>query len=249
MTIPSGPSVAMNANASGMPPKFAATPENVVSAERTQRGVPSRIAAYAMKRPTTPPSSAVTRLISMLVLYASMYGWWKSSRMFVERVAAVLALERADQHRPGGQEQERDRVGEERAACRATRERGASGRTRCPAGAPQVLLQPRWPATRPSTASRVAIFAFACGLLADARELRLRVERGRRQRVQQRLRQHLALGEVVEPRRMREALQVEDLPLVGVDELLPEPRRPRMRRGRVDRLRVVAAVDAVARDR
>ena len=45
MTIPSGPSVAMNAKASGMPPKFAATPENVVSTERIHRGVPSRIAA------------------------------------------------------------------------------------------------------------------------------------------------------------------------------------------------------------
>ena len=45
MTTPSGPSVAMNAKASGMPPKFAATPENVVSADRIQRGVPSRIAA------------------------------------------------------------------------------------------------------------------------------------------------------------------------------------------------------------
>jgi hypothetical protein len=33
-----------------------------------------------MKRPTTPPISAVTRLISMLVLYASMYGCWKSVR-------------------------------------------------------------------------------------------------------------------------------------------------------------------------
>ena len=35
----------MNAKASGTPAKFAATPENVVSAERTTRGVPSRIAA------------------------------------------------------------------------------------------------------------------------------------------------------------------------------------------------------------
>jgi hypothetical protein len=69
---PSGPRVAMNAKASGMPPKFAATPENVVRAERIQRGVPSRIAAYAIARPTTPPISAVTRLTSMLVLYASM---------------------------------------------------------------------------------------------------------------------------------------------------------------------------------
>ncbi len=45
VAIPIEPSVAMNANASGMPPKFAATPENVVSALRIQRGVPSRIAA------------------------------------------------------------------------------------------------------------------------------------------------------------------------------------------------------------
>ena len=43
--MPSGPSVAMNAKASGMPPKFAATPEKVLSVERIQRGVPSRIAA------------------------------------------------------------------------------------------------------------------------------------------------------------------------------------------------------------
>ena len=42
MTIPRLPTVAMNANASGIPPKFAATPENVVSAVRIQRGVPSR---------------------------------------------------------------------------------------------------------------------------------------------------------------------------------------------------------------
>ena len=74
MTIPSGPIVAMNAKASGMPPKFAATPENVVSVERIQRGDPSRIAAYATKSPTIPPSRAVVRLISMLVLNASMYG-------------------------------------------------------------------------------------------------------------------------------------------------------------------------------
>jgi hypothetical protein len=45
VAIPIVPRVAMNANASGMPPKLAATPENVVSPERIQRGVPSRIAA------------------------------------------------------------------------------------------------------------------------------------------------------------------------------------------------------------
>ena len=51
MTTPIEPSVAMNANASGMPPKFAATPENVVIIERIHRGVPSRSAAYAIARP------------------------------------------------------------------------------------------------------------------------------------------------------------------------------------------------------
>ena len=45
VTTPIVPRVAMKANASGMPPKFAATPEKVVKAERTQRGVPSLIAA------------------------------------------------------------------------------------------------------------------------------------------------------------------------------------------------------------
>ena len=38
MTIPIVPSVAMKAKASGMPPKLAATPENVPYAERTQFG-------------------------------------------------------------------------------------------------------------------------------------------------------------------------------------------------------------------
>jgi hypothetical protein len=80
--IPSGPSEAMKANASGMPPKFAATPENVVRALRIHFGVPSRIAAYAMKSPATPPIAAVMKLSLMLVQYASMNGWWNSVRMF-----------------------------------------------------------------------------------------------------------------------------------------------------------------------
>ena len=71
----------MKANASGMPPKFAATPENVVSVLRIHLGVPSRIAAYAMKSPATPPIAAVIRLSLMLFQYASIYGWWKSVRM------------------------------------------------------------------------------------------------------------------------------------------------------------------------
>ena len=67
----------MKAKASGMPPKFAATPENVPYAERTQFGVPLRIAAYAIRSPKSPPRSAVVRLIRMLSTNASrMFGVW-----------------------------------------------------------------------------------------------------------------------------------------------------------------------------
>jgi hypothetical protein len=62
----------MKAKASGIPPKLAATPEKVARVPRIHRGVSSRSAAYATKSPNSPPSSAVTRLISMLVLYASL---------------------------------------------------------------------------------------------------------------------------------------------------------------------------------
>ena len=62
----------MNANASGMPAKLAATPEKVVRVERTTLGVPSRIAEYAIRKPSRPPTTAVTRLTSMLFLYAEM---------------------------------------------------------------------------------------------------------------------------------------------------------------------------------
>ncbi len=69
MTIPIEPIVAMNANASGIPAKLAATPENVVRTVRIQRGVPSRIAAYATRKPKMPPIPAVIRLISVVTQY------------------------------------------------------------------------------------------------------------------------------------------------------------------------------------
>jgi hypothetical protein len=37
------------------------------------------MAAYAIRKPSSPPRTAVQRLISMLVLYASMYWWLKTS--------------------------------------------------------------------------------------------------------------------------------------------------------------------------
>jgi hypothetical protein len=47
VTIPRVPIVAMNAKASGMPPKLAATPEKVAKPERTDRGVRSMVATCA----------------------------------------------------------------------------------------------------------------------------------------------------------------------------------------------------------
>ena len=67
----------MKAKASGMPPKLAATPEKVPYAERTQFGVPLRIAAYAIRSPNSAPRSAVVRLIRMLSQYAArMFAVW-----------------------------------------------------------------------------------------------------------------------------------------------------------------------------
>ena len=61
----------MKARASGTPAKFEATPENVISAVRRNFGSPPRMTAYASRKPKSPPTTAVTRLISMLVANAT----------------------------------------------------------------------------------------------------------------------------------------------------------------------------------
>src|SRR3954468_16496734 len=200
-----------------------------------------------MKRPAMPPASAVTRLISMLVLYASIYGWWKSSWTFAIVQPDSLPSNAPRRIEPAGRNRNAIVYAKKGTVATHAQEKrlrpdAASGRRPSDtASAAMALAYLR----RPVAGDLLARLR----LLADARELRLRIERRRRERVQQRLRQDLALGQVVEPGRVREALQVEDLSLVGVDELLPEPRCVRMGRSHVDRLRVVAAVDAVGRDR
>jgi hypothetical protein len=64
---PSWPSVNVKASASGTPAKLAATPENVMRAERRIRGSPPRMTAYASRSPKMPPATAVTRLTSIVV--------------------------------------------------------------------------------------------------------------------------------------------------------------------------------------
>ena len=54
MTIPIVPSVAMNANASGMPAKLRRDAGRTSSSTvRTNLGVPSRIAEYAIRKPSS----------------------------------------------------------------------------------------------------------------------------------------------------------------------------------------------------
>ena len=57
VTRPSGPSVARKAKASGTPAKFDATPEKVISGDRTPLGTPPRIIAAAIRKPTRQPSA------------------------------------------------------------------------------------------------------------------------------------------------------------------------------------------------
>jgi hypothetical protein len=51
-----------------MPANCDATPANVVKAARKNFGVPSRIIEYAIRKPSAPPSTAVTTLTSIDVL-------------------------------------------------------------------------------------------------------------------------------------------------------------------------------------
>src|SRR6478736_6361123 len=200
-----------------------------------------------MKNPPMPPRIAVTRLISMLVLYASLYGWSKSSRTLLNVQASELSWKAPTSTPPAGRMRNRNAYAKNGSvATQASEGRlrpdAVSGRSACCATS-VAMLGPY--GRRPLLRDEL----LGSRLLADARELDLRVDRGRRERLRQRCRDDLAGGEVVEPRRVRRTLEPDDLTLVGVEELLPETGCPRMWSGRVDGLRVVAAVDAVRGDR
>ena len=177
------PSVAMKAKASGMPAKLAATPENVVSLPRIQRGVPSRTGAYAMRKPSRPPSSAVTRLTSIEFLNALRYGSSTSLRHVVERPAAVRALERADHHVRGGEEAGTRSRRRGTAARRATPTTSASPGRCLPAGGGRRCASCCSAAYEPTFEGHCALISAAPGLLPRAREPHLRVRGRIRQRV------------------------------------------------------------------
>ncbi len=77
--------VAMNANASGMPPKFAATPENVPNAERIHAACPCGSPRTRSGARNRPPTTAVTKLSLMLAQNASR-------RFAVRRMAMTLLV-------------------------------------------------------------------------------------------------------------------------------------------------------------
>src|SRR2546430_11171188 len=81
----------MNGKARGTPAKFAATPAKVVSAVLMNRGVPSRMAAYGMRSPSTAPPAAVTRLTLIVSQYSWRYGWCSAARTW-SSVAPPCAL-------------------------------------------------------------------------------------------------------------------------------------------------------------
>ena len=58
VTMPTGPSVARKAKASGTPAKFEATPEKVSSGPRIHCGSPPSTTAAATAKPIPQPSSA-----------------------------------------------------------------------------------------------------------------------------------------------------------------------------------------------
>src|ERR1700677_1019121 len=80
VTSPTRPSVQMNANASGTPAKFDATPEKVIKVGRIHDGNLPCTAAQASSRPSAPPPIADAALTLTLIQYASSTLGERSSR-------------------------------------------------------------------------------------------------------------------------------------------------------------------------
>ena len=177
----------------------------------------------------------------MLFLYAEMYGSFVSCWTFVEREAAVVTLEGADQTSPAGRNRKSDRVGEERhdaepgegrpPAGRARAGRGDAvgsrccGRQRLRPGPSAPLgrddgLRLRRSAPRPGELHARVDAAPAAAPSSSAAGITLRCAMSAKR------------AGCAYP------LRKSSCP-VGVEELLPEPGGVRVRRSRVDRLAVV----------
>ena len=113
VAMPIVPDVAMKANASGMPAKLAATPQKVARTVRTTRGVPSRTAAYAIRKPSEAARERGDEAHLDRVLEGAGVRLVEDLAHVCGREPAVERLEGADQHLRGGQEQEKHGVGQE----------------------------------------------------------------------------------------------------------------------------------------
>ena len=114
VTIPIVPSVAMKAKASGIPAKFAATPEKRRErrAQEPRRSVPD----HRVRDHEAEEASDERRNEAHLdaVAVGAAVRLVEERAEVVERPAAFLVLERADEHLPRRQEQEERDVEEER---------------------------------------------------------------------------------------------------------------------------------------
>src|SRR5579884_3193640 len=192
------------------------------------------------------PATAVVRLSLMLVSKAGRNGDLKSVRTFATVQPPCTPLNDPSSTSPAGMKRKSRAYAKNgsvpsHASGRRLRPAPIAGRSASGAASVAVL----GPHLRRPLAGderlRLRLLVVRC-------ELDLRVERRRRKLREQGLRDHLPLGEILEAGRVRVALEPDQLALVGVEELVSEPCRPRMRCGRVDRLAVVRAVDAVRRD-
>ena len=112
MTNPERPSVNTKARASGMPAKFEATPEKVMSAPRIRRGRPPEITAYASRNPKIVArdrrheadlDAGEVRLARLVAGEVDVV---------LDRERAVVVLEAADDQVDRRDDQERDGEGQ-----------------------------------------------------------------------------------------------------------------------------------------
>src|SRR6266540_2299688 len=199
-----------------------------------------------MPSPSTQPPPAVIRLILIVSQYWSRYGWCTIARMWSNVAPPCALLKAPTTTSPAGMKRNASAYAKKGSSPSHARERRlrperASGRSALGASARA--------ASCPSDRRPLGRDLRLCRrLLRGARELHLRVDLGGRQRLEERRRDLLPPRQVLEARGMRIPLEPEQLPLVGVQELHPQPSRVRVRRESADRLAVERSVDAVGRD-
>ena len=226
----------MKAKASGTPAKLAATPENVVApgghagSPGPDGGVRHQEAEQATEH-RRDQADLDARLKGVDVLRRM-----DDLRDVLRREGACSSLKAPTRTTADGSSRNATESGEERDDAEpGERQPSPAGRPARPCdGLCRGLLRLRGPRSPLRCHDRLRVRD-----LLEARELHARIERGRGQRLRQRRRDHLPRRQVGEAGGVRVPLEEQQLSDIGVEELLPEPRSPRVWRSRVDRLAVV----------